>query len=1358
MSTTSHTPSLTPSRSPTPEPPLQPDHFYGNEDLRLPPSPNSDGRTWLDPTDDPYAQRGIPVFKPSMDEFADFEGYMNKVEPWGMRSGIVKIIPPKEWTEALPSVVPQLDKVKLKNPIEQHMLGQGGLFQQQNIEKRRVMSVREWAEMCAKEDLRAPGVDDVGLHARATNGSAKRRTRRGRKNRDSETVEPDLHPGPVAIKQEEDEGAGLEAAAKTLVSPPNSNRTLSPEQVGTSATVAEPQLATTTSIDVAETMESRHPLAEEDEEEDENPKQEEADQIGEEDIKPKSRGRRAPKTREDREAMMAELVVKDREFLQSFDPLTAWLPPKTENARYTTEFCKELERRYWRNCGFGKPAWYGADMQGSLFTDDTTAWNVAHLPSALTRLLPSSNQGLPGVNTPYLYFGMWRATFAWHVEDMDLFSINYIHFGAPKFWYAMPQARANALEQNMRSLFPGAGKNCSQFLRHKSYLASPTLLSKSSCKPNYLVQRQGEFVITFPRGYHAGFNLGFNCAESVNFALESWIDIGRKAKACGCVNFSVRIDVDQLLKDRAAENRNVYRKPKKPRRIKNEPETEKENKPRVPRKRKSDGDAPAKAKKQKTKTAPTSGQSVASSSKLPPSSPSKTIRVTLKLPPKPKEPEGFPCCLCVSAKQEGLLRVQDPPGWWYEPGNPEAAGGQPCMAHLECASVVPETWVDEIEVGEPDENGVRQKESVVFGVDGIVKDRWNLKCTACTRTRHRAHGAPIQCTKGKCPKAFHVSCAREGHANGIVFKVVREVEKEVVLLDNKPHAAAPTPTATPPAPTPAPEPPAPNPVDPASVPIDPALTGEHPMDVDPSIVAVPSVPFAQPEGQQQRQPWPSAQVLKVIKKTEVEVLCHQHNPGILAAKKAQQQDRIRNQLLALPPMSRIKLRVTAGVFEVTLLRVLEETCSVEVLWDRGLRREFKWRSVVFGETDGVVGQKPSDPAEFEAGRSSAPTPTSVTGTVSFPLNESIPPPSYQPSPTTSRQTPVQAPTQVPSTTQSHPYYRSQHATPASSSAVPLPAHSTVYASQSPSTSSSSQQPAYLYRPPPGSGFSHQPPQHHAYSPRTSMFSYAPGSWTYPYSYQSGTHQYGAGTSVAGHPPAVPYPASAYVSTSYTQPGCAPPTSSYQYYPRASYNPYSHYGGHGYPPPLSSSMPPSASGPAQPGPAQASTSTQAAGRDAARSPSSPILSQAQAQIQVYVQAHPHSQPPLQSQQPSQAHPPLPTQALTQAGTGTSGTSTSSRSLQWQQPYTGPKPSASRSSLPPVPGTSRYYVHAPTVVSTPTPGFGQSGSRPGSANETSASAGSDAGPSRTGGGSYAQSVVAPQTEGRIVPLAEEVASPP
>ncbi|KIY43190.1 hypothetical protein FISHEDRAFT_26934, partial [Fistulina hepatica ATCC 64428] len=102
------------------------------------------------------------------------------------------------------------------------------------------------------------------------------------------------------------------------------------------------------------------------------------------------------------------------------------------------------------------------------------------------------------------------------------------------------------------------------------------------------------------------------------------------------------------------------------------------------------------------------------------------------------------------------------------------------------------------------------------------------------------------------------------------------------------------------------------------------------------------------------------QVIKTVKKLEVHVICAQHNPAIAAQKRAAKISKIRDELLALPPMSRIKLRVSAGVFEVSLVRVIEETSSVEVLWDRGVSREFKWGTIIFGNTEGPVQQKPSE--------------------------------------------------------------------------------------------------------------------------------------------------------------------------------------------------------------------------------------------------------------------------------------------------------------------------------------------------------------------------------------------------------------
>ncbi len=77
---------------------------------------------------------------------------------------------------------------------------------------------------------------------------------------------------------------------------------------------------------------------------------------------------------------------------------------------------------------------YGADISGTLTDSNQEYWNINKLGTILDDIRDEYQLKIEGVNTAYLYFGMWKTTFAWHTEDMDLYSINYLHFGAPKSW------------------------------------------------------------------------------------------------------------------------------------------------------------------------------------------------------------------------------------------------------------------------------------------------------------------------------------------------------------------------------------------------------------------------------------------------------------------------------------------------------------------------------------------------------------------------------------------------------------------------------------------------------------------------------------------------------------------------------------------------------------------------------------------------------------------------------------------------------------------------------------------------------------------------------------------------------------
>ncbi|KAI4995422.1 hypothetical protein ZWY2020_035325 [Hordeum vulgare] len=178
-------------------------------------------------------------------------------------------------------------------------------------------------------------------------------------------------------------------------------------------------------------------------------------------------------------------------------------------------------------------------------------WNlqaIARAPGSLTRFMPDD---VPGVTSPMVYIGMLFSWFAWHIEDHELHSLNFLHTGAPKTWYAVPGDRAAELEEVIR--VHGYGGNPDRLaslavLGEKTTLMSPEVIVASGLPCCRLVQHPGEFVVTFPRAYHVGFSHGFNCGEAANFATPQWLKFAKEAAVRRAVmNYLPMLSHQQLL-------------------------------------------------------------------------------------------------------------------------------------------------------------------------------------------------------------------------------------------------------------------------------------------------------------------------------------------------------------------------------------------------------------------------------------------------------------------------------------------------------------------------------------------------------------------------------------------------------------------------------------------------------------------------------------------------------------------------------------------------------------------------------------------------------------------------------------------
>ncbi|XP_071069616.1 lysine-specific demethylase 5D-like isoform X3 [Dasypus novemcinctus] len=193
----------------------------------------------------------------------------------------------------------------------------------------------------------------------------------------------------------------------------------------------------------------------------------------------------------------------------------------------TVEYGADIHSREF---GSGFPV---SSSKGNLSPEEeeyaTSGWNLNVMPVLEQSVLCHINADISGMKVPWLYVGMVFSAFCWHIEDHWSYSINYLHCrGEPKTWYGVPSLAAEHLEEVMKRLTPELFDSQPDLLHQLVTLMNPNTLMSHGVPVVRTNQCAGEFVITFPRAYHSGFNQGYNFAEAVNFCTADWLPAGRQ--------------------------------------------------------------------------------------------------------------------------------------------------------------------------------------------------------------------------------------------------------------------------------------------------------------------------------------------------------------------------------------------------------------------------------------------------------------------------------------------------------------------------------------------------------------------------------------------------------------------------------------------------------------------------------------------------------------------------------------------------------------------------------------------------------------------------------------------------------------
>ncbi|VVC98460.1 unnamed protein product [Leptidea sinapis] len=150
-----------------------------------------------------------------------------------------------------------------------------------------------------------------------------------------------------------------------------------------------------------------------------------------------------------------------------------------------------------------------------------SAWNLKNLPGNLLGVLGE----VPGVTVTTLHLEMAFSTSCWHRDPHGLPWIEYLHTGADKIWYSLPEEENENFRRVVKKYCPHICQNKSVWLPSDMVMIPPEVLLQEGVKLTRTVQKPGEYVIVCPRAYTCSVATGFSVCESVYFALYSSVGI-----------------------------------------------------------------------------------------------------------------------------------------------------------------------------------------------------------------------------------------------------------------------------------------------------------------------------------------------------------------------------------------------------------------------------------------------------------------------------------------------------------------------------------------------------------------------------------------------------------------------------------------------------------------------------------------------------------------------------------------------------------------------------------------------------------------------------------------------------------------